>query len=142
MGTIRKFEAQKRISTLWFIGLGFFFLVIVVQILLSRYGNYNKDVVEWSAQNSVPVLMIILGSCVANINQRKSTKTVDLFYFRLTFYISLFYLIVLCFVLLFYPIGVQYNKSLVTYFKSSQLFLTVIQGLTLYALGMFFNKEN
>ena len=139
---INKFEAQKRISILWFIGFGIILLLVITQILLNRYLNYNKDVIEWFSQNTVPILMLIISTFIGNIKLNSADKNVDKFYFRFTFYISFGYLFILLLVILFFPIGINYSKDVPNYFRSSQLFLTIIQSIVLYSLGLFFIKEN
>lgn len=133
------FEAQKRISILWFLYAGLIFMVILLQTLLNKFGSKTDEVWNWILPNLVPTLSIILTVFLAEIGKLKeSVKNVNVFYFRLVLFLSLFYLTILFLIILIIPF---ISDSFIDIINSSNLYLAPLQGLVGIAIGFFFVKS-
>lgn len=143
-----KFSAQKRISTLWFIAIGALGVLFMILTATGRFDDKNLKAWEWFTQNAIPVTTLILGALIYNVNRANKDEAfvnqeIDVFYFRLAYYITWFFIISLFLTLLLAPIAFKSSgKSIIEFFDTSKLFLTGFQGILTYALGLFFIKEN
>lgn len=138
--TIVFFQAQKKISLLWFVFSGIIFLLIFFQTLFGKYEDKIEVVWNWLLPNLIPTLSIILSVFFAEFNQRKrKEKHVDRFYYKLVIILSLFYLCVLLLIILLDPF---INKSFLETISKSNYYLVPLQCIVGISIGFFFVKSN
>jgi len=88
-------KCKKRLATLWFIGSGAIFFVVLFQAIFGKYGDQVTGAWEWFLPTIMPTLSLILSVFIIDtFGKGIQTKTVDRFLFRLTFALSGVYLLV------------------------------------------------
>lgn len=137
-----KLTAQKHLTILWFSSSALLAGLFITFTLVNRFGAHAADAWQWYSQNIVPTLTLIIGSFYAASGQDEATSPpVDIFYYRVCFYISLFYLLALFLTVLAAPLAQNVaDLTMLDLLDSSKLYLTVFQGLVSYSLGVFFVK--
>ncbi len=129
--------AQKKLAICWFIFASIFFLVVVLQTLFGKFGDNVSDVWSWLQSALVPSLSLMITIFVTNINTEDDHQ-VDVFYFRLTFWISFVYLMILLAHILIEPFS---SKTEIQIIKQSKVYIGTIQGIVSASLGLFFVKK-
>ncbi len=137
-----KLTAQKRLTALWFISSALLAAMFIAFTVLDRFGPRNAEAWQWYSQNIVPTLTLIVGSFYAASTQDEATSPlVDIFYYRVCFYVSLFYLLALFATVLAAPFAQHVaHLTMLELLNNSKIYLTVFQGLVSYSLGVFFVK--
>lgn len=129
-------KSKKSLATLWFIGAGFVFVVLLLQTILGRYGENAKDAWSWLLPTIVPTLSLIVSVFILDTFEKGAKiKMVDGFMFRLCFSLSAVYLIVVALTVLLQPFS---KFSPLELMKTSNLWLGPFQGLVSASLGAFF----
>jgi hypothetical protein len=130
-------KARKRIATVWFTGVSILFVVVLIQTILGHYGDKVREAWEWLLPNTMPTLSLIIGVLVADTLSSKKIgrKTVDVFIFRLAFFLSLAYLIIVGLTIFLSPFSDVASLELM---KLSNLWLAPFQGLVSAVTGAFF----
>lgn len=139
-----KLAAQKRLTVLWFSFSALLALLFVAFSILGTFKNSEADIWQWYSQNIVPTLTLIIGSfyAAAAAQDEATAPQVDVFYYRMCFYISLFYLLALCATVLAVPTSQLEPLARLKLLNSSKLYLTIFQGVVSYSLGVFFVKSS
>jgi hypothetical protein len=128
--------SQKWLATVWLVGAGILFLIVLLQSIFGRYGNDTSEVWGWLLPNTVPTISLIIGVLVADaFNEDEKPKSVDRFIFRLALFLSIIYLVTLTLTLLTQPFSPFKAQELM---KQSKLWLAPLQGLVSASLGAFF----
>jgi hypothetical protein len=131
--------SQKRLATLWFIGAGFLFFLLLLQTLRGVYGDKAGEAWSWLLPTFMPTLLLIVGAIVNKARlQNAQDVTVDRFMYVISFYLSIAYFIA---VILTFFLSQFSAQSPLTQLKLSNLYLTPIQGLVSLALGAFFVSQ-
>jgi hypothetical protein len=131
--------SQKRLATLWFIGAGFLFFLLLLQTMKGVYGDKAGEAWSWLLPTFMPTLLLIVGAIVNKARlQNTQDTTVDRFMFIISFYLSIAYFIALILTFILSQFSAQ---SPLTQLKLSNLYLTPIQGLVSLALGAFFVSQ-
>ena len=131
--------SQKRLATLWFIGAGFLFFLLLLQTMRGVYGDKAGEAWSWLLTTFMPTLLLIVGALVNKARlQNAHEVTVDRFMYVISFYLSIAYLIA---VILTFILSQLSAQSPLTQLKLSNLYLTPIQGLVSLALGAFFVSQ-
>jgi hypothetical protein len=131
--------SQKRLATLWFIGAGFLFFLLLFQTMRGVYGDKSGEAWSWLLPTFMPTLLLIVGAIVNKARlQNTQDTTVDRFMFMISFYLSIAYFIALILTFILSHFSAQ---SPLTQLKLSNLYLTPIQGLVSLALGAFFVSQ-
>ncbi len=132
--SIRK--CRKRLATLWFIGAGLIFFVVLFQTFLGRYTGGVDAAWGWLLPTVMPTLSMIIGVLVSeSFLTQQGDKVVDKFVYRLSFMLSLSYLIVVALTIFMQPFS---SLSPLDLLKQSHLWLGPFQGLVAASLGAFF----
>jgi len=132
-------KCKKMLTTLWFIGSGFLFILLLIQANLGHYGEKANEAWGWLLPTIMPTLMLIIGVLVIDVgNKEVETQTVDRFLFILSFILSLVYLVGVASSILFQPFTSLIPLELM---KQSNFWLGPFQGLVSGALGAFFVKR-
>lgn len=132
--------AKRRLATVWFIGTGVLFIVLMLQSMLGNYGTGTEEVWNWFLPNVVPTLTLVVGVMVSDaLGRSEDTGDVDRFIFRLAFWLSIGFLLALSLPVFIAPFSELPPPQLL---KSSLLWVVPLQGLVSAALGAFFvNKK-
>lgn len=132
-------SSQKRLATLWFLGAGFLFFLLLLQTMRGVYGDKAGEAWSWLLPTFMPTLLLIVGAIVNKARlQNTQDTTVDRFMFIISFYLSIAYFIAL---ILTFTLSQFSAQSPLTQLKLSNLYLTPIQGLVSLALGAFFVSQ-
>lgn len=129
-------KSKRRLAALWFTGAGIIFLTLLFQTILGRYGENINDAWGWFLPTIMPTLSLIIGVLVMDaVGKGVNIRTVDRFFFRLSFSLSLAYLVVVSITIFMQPFS---TLSAVELMKQSNLWLGPFQGLVGGSLGAFF----
>lgn len=129
--------SKKRLATIWFIGGGLLFLLLLMQTIFGRYGDRAREAWAWLLPTIVPTLSMITAGVVVSgpLGKSLETKTVDQFAFRLSLVLSICYIITVSLTILLSPFSEFPSLELM---KLSNLWLGPFQGLVSAALAIFF----
>jgi hypothetical protein len=140
--TITVNEAQKRLAILWGIGALVSFCLMIWLTFPARIfdSEHRDDAWNWFLTLVLPFLTLIVSSVVAEANrQNPSTAPTNDLAFGIAWWLSIIFLIlVLVMELMVLWSATQTPLDIL---KSSNLFLTPIQGLLGIALGFFFTQR-
>ena len=132
-------KSKKKLATLWFIGAGILFLIVLFQTMLRRFGEQSGEAWGWLFPTILPTLSLILSVLVVDaLGKGIERKTVDRFIFRLSFSLSAVYLVVVGLTILVRPFT---SFSPIELMKLSHLWLGPFQGLVSASIGVFFVKK-
>jgi uncharacterized integral membrane protein len=135
---IDKKDAQKKLIKLWLIGSLILFLIFLFETINTKNYTDLKEPWLWFMPNIISPLSLMIGVMIAEstiIN--KKSRTVDKFFYTLSFTLSFFYiLLILCTIVL----HVFVDMKTIEFFRLSNIWLFPIQGLTVSSLGVFFVK--
>ncbi len=133
---LTKTRAQKRLATLWFIGAGALFLLLLLQTFFGRYGEQTQQAWTWFLPTIMPSLSLITGAVATDAMGRSDPNaTVDPFPFRVAFILSAAYLVIVSLTVLLSPFS---PLSQIELMELSNLWLGPLQGLVGGVLGFFF----
>ena len=128
--------AKRRLATVWLLGAGFLFFLLLLQTLSGVYGAKVNEAWSWLLPTFMPILSLIVGAMVKDARLKGiKDATVDHFMFTLSFYLSIAYLIAVILTLILSYLFIQVPLDQL---KVSNLWLAPIQGLVCLALGAFF----
>ena len=137
-----KFEAQKKISTLWFILSFFLILLFVIFTFTNRFEENVGDAWQWLLQQLIPTLTLFIGVFVAASQEKLKNIKVNSFYFKLTYNLSIAYFFLLILTILAIPYAVlALEKTVYEYLQLSSTYLIPVLGLVTASIGIFFSKE-
>lgn len=129
---------KRRLASVWFVGAGVIFTLVLVQSLLNRYADHVNEVWGWLLPTVVPTLSLIIGVLVFDaIQQTRRHRRIDRFLFRLTFGLSAMYLVAVLLVIVFQPLAAVPPVQLM---NQANIWLGPFQGLVAAAMGAFFVK--
>jgi len=136
--TISVRTCKKRLASLWIsVGLALFIL-LVLQSTLGKFGTQVEEAWAWFLPTIMPTLSLIIGVLVLDVSStRQRDKQIDLFLFRLAFYLSAIYLALVMLVPLIQPFTGSPPFELM---KRSNFWLGPLQGIVAAVLGAFFVK--
>ena len=120
---------------------------MLVQSLTEVYYEKSDQAWGWLFQNILPTLTLMVTifsyEAMKKENAPKEKKeTTDVFFYRLTFYVSITYLFLLFLTLILQPFVLR-NTDLtrIELLNQSNLWLGPLQGITTGLLGIFFVKS-
>ena len=127
--------SRRRLATVWFIGAGLLFVLLLLQSIFGKFGDKASEAWYWLLPTIMPTLSLIMGVLVSDTLGSVKTNTVDQFMFRLSFFLSIAYMLVVSLTILLSPFSEQPPLELM---NLSNLWLGPFQGLVSAALGAFF----
>jgi hypothetical protein len=131
--------SQKSLATIWFIGAGFLFFLLLLQTMRGVYGDKASEAWSWLLPTFMPTLLLIVGALVNKARlQNAQDVTVDRFMYIISYYLSIAYFMAVTLTFFLSQFSAQ---SPLTQLKLSNLYLTPIQGLVSLALGAFFVSQ-
>lgn len=141
-------HARWRLGTVWFLGSGVVFILLVIQSLTGAYGERTQGVWGWALPNFLPTLMLMLGvfAGTALTDEAESDRMrVRNSFLILATGLSAFHLLCLLLTLLIQPFIPALSNGTVRdpmeIFETSNLWLGPMQGLVGGAIGaLFFSK--
>jgi hypothetical protein len=133
-------DSKKHLATLWFVGAGILFLVILLQSIFGSYENKISDAWQWFLPTILPTLSLMVSIFVLEIlGKAAKIRKIDVFMYRLTFSLSLFYLVTVALTIFLAPFAAENAGTAPTeLMKQSNLWLGPFQGLVSASLGAFF----
>jgi hypothetical protein len=133
-------RCRRKLATLWFVGAGVLFFLVLVQTLLGRYGDRANEAWGWALPTIMPTLSLIIGVLVADALTKgpRASQNVNAFLFRLTFSLSAVYLLVVVLTIAFQPFA---SLSPLELMRQANLWLGPFQGLVSASLGVFYVKQ-
>jgi len=143
MKTITQYHAQKVLTGVWYGGTG---LLLIVLLFWMMSGKMPIDEISsWILRNEGPYITLITTTFIVSYGTNRSdeTNTVDVFFYRLSLWVSVFYLVVLLFILMSLP-NEQLDageESIAAALKRSEKILPFFQSILGGVLGVFFIKS-
>jgi hypothetical protein len=132
-------SAQTRIACIWLIGSGITALIVVIQSLLSHFGDETQQAWEWLLPNIAPTSgMIIAALGYSAFNPLHAKTSVRRTFYYMSIWLSSFYLLL---VLLTILIGPFTGIPDVVLMRTSNLWLGPIQALVASALSVLFASK-
>lgn len=139
---INKFEAQKKLSYLWFIASAFLILIFVLFSINGKFNSDNKDAWQWLLQQITPILSLITAAFLSDSRDISAPKKIKKHYFVLTFSSSIVYFFILIVTVFSLTWSMSINNiSAYEHLHSSSVYLIPILGVVTALLGIFFAKE-
>ncbi|MBV8774527.1 MAG: hypothetical protein JO166_19660 [Deltaproteobacteria bacterium] len=131
-------RCKRRLAALWFGASGLLFFVVLIQTYLGHYGDAADDAWGWLLPNTMPTLSLVVAVLAMDATRKSvETRTVDSFFFGLSFILSAGYLLALALTVFVQP----FSPSPLEPIKDSTLWLGPFQGLVTGAIGAFFVKK-
>lgn len=130
---------QRRLATVWFLGGGTVFAILVVQTLNQHYGDQARDAWGWFLPTVMPILTLIVSATA--VTKAESQATVDRSVFYISFGLSLFYLLLVIATIAYQIFTTLKPSEMIELMKTSNLWLGPVQGLLGISLGVFFGKR-
>jgi hypothetical protein len=132
-------RCKRRLGVLWFAWSGLLFVLLTLQTVFGRYGSNADEAWGWLLPGILPTLSVIISVLVMDtLGQSVKVKSVDNYFFRLTFSLCSFYLMMVTLSIILQPFAALDPLALV---KQSSLWLGPLQGLVSAALVAFFTKR-
>lgn len=129
-------QARNWLAVLWFVASALFFLIILGQTFLGKFGDKYQEAWAWALPVVLPTLSLMIGVFVAEARgTHVRNEPVRGFFFWLTFGLSMTYLLFVYLTVLCSPWA---KVSLLELMKMSQVWLAPIQGLVSGTIGAFF----
>jgi len=146
--TVPLSQARKQLSTIWFVGSGLIFLVIVAQSIGTVYQGQLSELWGWFLPTLLPTLSLIvsvLGATAIDTQAPATSKKVVLVrsdFHSITFWLTWMYLGLLLATILAQPAArfsfADENAKAIDVLKVSSLWLTPVQILVVAAMGVLF----
>ena len=139
-------QARQTLGTLWFIGSGLIFVILIVQTLGNAFGDRIQGVWGWALPNFLPTLLLMMGVFAGSalLDETESDKMlVRRFFYRITFWLSIAHLGAVLLTMLSQPFLPALNggRDAMAGFDLSNLWLGPLQGLVAAGIGtLFFSK--
>lgn len=130
---------QRRLATVWFLGGGVVFAILVIQTLTQHYGDQARDAWGWFLPTVMPILTLIVSATA--VTKAESQATVDRSVFYISFGLSLFYLLLVIATIAYQIFTTLKPPEMIGLMKTSNLWLGPVQGLLGISLGVFFGKR-
>lgn len=130
---------QRRLATVWFLGGGVVFAILVIQTLNQHYGDQSRDAWGWFLPTVMPILTLIVSATA--VTKAESQATVDRSVFYISFGLSLFYLLLVIGTIAYQIFTTLKPSEMIDLMKTSNLWLGPVQGLLGISLGVFFGKR-
>lgn len=131
-------DCKHRLATLWFVGSGLLFFIMLLQTTLGRYGDRSFEAWSWFLPTILPTLSLVIGVLVMDSVSKCKKKIVNSFLCKLTIGLSLSYLVAVLLLFLVQPFS---GVSPFTLMGQSNLWLGPFQGLVAAAMGAFFSHS-
>lgn len=132
------FEAKKKLAILWFLFSGGLFVLLLIQSFLGKYEDNANGAWSWFFPNVLPTLSLMISVFLFDLKKAKSNKTIDKFYFKISFWLSLGYFLTILATILIEPFS---QKSIMEILKESNLYLGPFQGLVVASIGFLFVRS-
>src|SRR4051812_9001875 len=95
---------RSRLATVWLVGAGLIFVILVVQSLMGRYADRTQEAWGWLLPTIMPTLgMIVTVLGYTAIDPLFSTSVVRKSFFQIAFWLSTLYLILVLLTILIQP---------------------------------------
>lgn len=130
---------KRRLATIWFIGAGIVFVLILLQTIVGMYSGNESKVWGWFLPTIIPTLSLMVGVLVSDAlhGARGEERQIDPFIYRLSASLSIAYFIV---VLLTFFLGQLLSETPLKLLEMSNLWLAPLQGLVIASLAAFFTR--
>jgi hypothetical protein len=139
---LSKKDAQKKISIFWFVSSGILAILFIVFTVLNRFDGNTMKAWEWYSQNILPSLSLMIATFHASTAEMMPEKMIDRYYFKIGYWISIFYHSAIYITIFLAPVAFRFaDLSIIDLMERSKIYLTIIQGIVTYALGLFFVNE-
>ncbi len=131
---------QRQLAALWFVGAAVLFALLLASTSrLMMYPGGLEEAWGWFSQTVLPTLALIVGVLVTESRDQASRgRKADYFLYRLAYALSIAYLLVVMLTALGQPF---FTVMPGPWFKRSNLWVGVLQGLVSASLGAFFVKS-
>jgi hypothetical protein len=131
-------EARKKLTVVWFVFSGILLFIFVLQQLNGKFEDNIQEAWAWVSPTIFPFLSLV--SCGYLLGKKEIGRmVVDKFYYRLCMGCSLFYFALLFTIIVFYPFS---GRPVLEYYKSTNVFLVLVQSIISGVIGIFFIKGN
>lgn len=132
-------KCKRGLATVWMLGAGVVFAVMLAQSFLGHYGDDLASAWGWVLPTILPTLFLIIGVLVADTGgSSQPPRKVDRFLFRLSIALSVAYLLVVLATIVIQPISPLPPPELM---RQSHLWLAPFQAIVSGCLGAFFVRR-
>jgi len=136
---VRMAICKRRLATVWFVGGGIVFLIVILQTVLGRFGDKAATAWGWLLPSIMPTLSLIIGVLVTDaLGKGVEIAKGDSFLYKVTLGLSVAYLGAVLLTILIAPFAPVTPLRLM---EQSNLWLGPMQGLVAASLGAFFIKR-
>ena len=134
--------AKRRVATVWGVGAGAPFVLLVAQSLIGHYGTSASEVWAWFLGGVAPTLGLIGAVLGAEAMQADTgtPRAVDGFFLNWSLGLSIVYLLCLWAILLAGPLR-GLSEGLPELLRETGTWITPLQGLVTAALGVLFVRK-
>jgi len=136
------FDCKKKLAILWFLVCGILFLLMFFQF--NHYGSYVDEAWGWLISSILPTLSLIISVFTVDaLTEKRTKKSVDVFFFRLTFSLSAVYLLLILLMIILQPFMIGGDPSrIIEQMRKSHKFMGPLQGMVVATLGIFFTRQS
>ena len=135
--------ARTSLTTLWLLGSGVPFLVVVVQSMLGKYGDKLQQIWSWFLPTVLPTVLLMLGVLASGaFLDSAEDRLVKASFLRLAKGLSYFYLGILLLTLLIQPFVNSDKTSAVQLYLESNYWLGPLQGVVAGVIGVLFTTQH
>lgn len=132
-------QCRKRLTVVWLIATGVLFLVLILQTVLGRYDEPD-EAFSWLLPTIIPTLSLVLGVLVSDLTDGgEPDRRVDGFMYKLAYTISIAYFVVVSLTIFLAPFS---SMAPVELMKTSNLWLSPLQGVVAAVIGVFFVRKS
>lgn len=131
--------SKRHLATLWFIGSGALFFLVLVQTSLNVYGDKNGEVFTWLLPTIMPSLSLVVGALVLDwAKGQHAVPPLSSYLFQATFWLSAGYLASVLAVFLLRPLS---TLEPIQILRQANIWLGPFQGLVSATMGAFFSNS-
>lgn len=130
-------RCRRTLALIWMVGAGVLFLILILQTMFGKY-QQPQEAFNWLMPTLLPTLTLIVGVFVAERSEGADEAEADSFKYRLALWLSVAYLLIVSLTIFIEPFSDMEAEQLM---KTSNLWLSPMQGLVAAVVGIFFIKK-
>lgn len=126
---------RKRLTILWFTGSLVLLIIFILQTVFGHYGDRVSEAWGWLLPTFMPTISLIMSVWVVEVSGKGSEdKTVDKFFYRISFALSWIYLLLVGLAIFLQP----YAQDSLKLMSQSNFWLGPLQGFVTASIGVIF----
>ena len=136
-------RCKRIIASVWLLGAGLLFALLLVQCLSNHYGESQSQVWGWFLGAVSPTVGLIVAVLAAEAmtQDEAGEHSVDAFFYRVAVGVSVVYLLALWAIVLMPAIRADLVDGLPGLINETGQWLSTLQGLVTASLGVFYVRK-